>query len=215
MIRIQSQGIKERLATISRRIDDWSVWARDSAIPIVRGRVATEFLNAVWFRPDGSTQRWRESHPFGNQLGSGQKIVGGGEQKLLIRSGAYYRALMGRGPGALVSVSRRQFAVGVDAKIIPYGPIMRGGSGAVIRTAPYTIRPIKRSAWTGEPDGQREWAMYWFILRTYGVSLSAETLREGMKLYPRPHMTNHPELMRRLVRSLEKFVIKGEQSGIS
>lgn len=209
MIRMQAAGVLKALAEARSRVDDWTRWAKESGVPIVRGRVQEEFLNAVWYRQDGSTQKWKESHPFGSNLGSGNKLPGGGEQKLLIRTGAYFRALTGRGAGSLVQISKRQFSVGVDSKVIPYGPIIRGGTGAEIRTSPYIIKPIKKSAWTGEPDGQREFALFWFILSKYGVALSAETLRNGLKLYPRPHMTSNPELMRRLARSIERFISKG------
>jgi hypothetical protein len=143
-----------------------------------------------------------------------------GDRKPLLKTGAYFEALQGRGAGSVEVVTAKTVRVGVDLAAFPFAGFIRGGTGADIRTSPLLILPRKRVAgWQpltkrGKPRApQTQWALWYYLGLTFGVWLSAETMVRGLKLPPRPHLTRNPLLVRQVVRLYEKFWTSGALDG--
>lgn len=215
-VRITGSGF-ERVANLGKRTADLSGFMRDKAIPAVRSSVAAEFLEQSWLRPDGGQEPWRPLVPFGAKAGIGSSpgVKAGGERKLLIDSGAYYDAWTGRGSGGIADAGPRSAIVGVSREAFPFASYIRGGTSARIRTGPLLIFPQERVAGGGRPRGHgrsrgasyvRQWKLWWYLGLTFDVWLTEKTLRDGMKLYPRPHATNNPALTRKLARLLTSYI---------
>ena len=186
----------------------------NAAIKEIRYSVANEFNSQSWFPPSGGARPWALTQPFGNRLGSGNSLgKGKGTKKTLIDTGAYFRALMGTGPGGIARITANRVVVGVELATFPYAAFLRGGVGAYISLAPLIIRPRKRVA-TRHAGGSyvRQWALWWYLGLTYGVWLSEQKLREGLKLQPRPHLTANPVLTAKLRRLALKYFLAGKLS---
>lgn len=206
--RLQVTGLQGALS----RLSDLSRPLRTRGVQIVRNRVALEFLRRVWFTPSGASRAWRPVTPFGRRLGEGESMgAGKGDKKPMIDSGAYFQALMGRGAGSVVRVTQKTLTVGVDGGTFPYAKYIRGGTGARVRVTDWIIRPRKKVASRGR--GRRSWvrqfAMWWYLGLTFGVWLREATLRRGLRLPTRPHMTRHPELVRQIQGLLQRWVTTG------
>jgi hypothetical protein len=52
--------------------------------------------------------------------------------------------------------------------------------------------------------------MFWYLGLTYGVWLSAETMKRGLRIPVRPYLTKHPVLVKGLTRILSDWVRTGE-----
>jgi hypothetical protein len=185
--------------------------AGKAVVRAVRESVGAEFANQAWSAPDGSIRPWARNVPFGKAL-----EVAAGEKKPLVRTGGYFEALMGRGAGAVEVVTAKTVTVGVDTTSFPFAGAIRGGTGADIRTAPLIIRPKKRVAgWqpltkSGKPRAwQTQWSMWWRLGLELGVWLSARTMRDGLRLPPRPHLTRNPRLTAKAAKIYGSYVASG------
>jgi len=196
---------------ITSRLGDLSGFLREKAVPIIRNSIAAEFLNQEWRKPNGGRDPWRPLVPFGNRSGASPGVLAGGQHKPLINSGALFNAWTGQGSGGLVKIGPRSVVVGVQKSAFPFAEYLRGGVAGRIRTSPLLIFPEKRVAGGGQSKDRksswvRQWALWWFLGLTYGVWLREQTLRDGMKLHPRPHATRNPEMTRQLRRSFAAYI---------
>lgn len=177
----------------------------------VRLSVGGEFAAQAWSAPDGSIRPWAKSVPFGKAF-----AMGAGEKKPLVKTGAYFEALMGRGAGAVERVTARTVTVGVDTTAFPFAGVIRGGTGAEIRLSPTIILPRKRVAgWQpltkrGKPRAyQTQFSMWYRLGLELGVWLSEKTMREGLRIPPRPHLTRNPRLVGRVLKIYSRFIASG------
>jgi hypothetical protein len=116
------------------------------------------------------------------------------------------------GPGAIERITARQIVVGA---VSSYGPFHRGGSGATISLTPLVIKPRKRAGGglrsrSRGPGWTRRWAMFWRLGLDFGVWLKESTLRRGLRLPRRPHMTRNPELERAIRDAATGYILKGK-----
>lgn len=210
-IRVTASGLARQLGIQLSRIADMSKAMRACA-DFAHAQVAREFLGRVWFAPSGGSVPWAATHAFGSRPASSSPLVS---------SGAYLAALSGRGAGAIDVVGPRSFKIGADGATFPYAKFHRGGTGGAIRTAPWVIRPVKRTAQASTARGRRDtlrgrtsyvrqWSMFWKVGLTFGAWLSEKTLREGLRLPPRPHLTKHPALVQRCGEICRAFIARGE-----
>jgi hypothetical protein len=203
-LRIQTKavGLEKLLTGAKGRARDLSPYFKGRGVAAVRLSVGDEFHRHAWLTPRGGIVPWRDTQPFGTRPKPKQNMIA---------TGAYFRALMGRGPGSLVRVGPRSFDVGVEARMFPGAAALRGGKGGRISTAPLFIRPkTKAKGRAGGGSWVQQWAMWWRLGLTYGVWLKEETLRRGLKLYPRPHLTANPKLTRQLARGVARWIAKAD-----
>lgn len=191
-LQVNRNGLTQLKATVGRRLRDFKPIGKPS-VAAIRKSVANEFSGRYWLMPEGGRRAWAPVVPFGNKP----------HHAPLVDSGAYFNALMGRGPGAIERVSARRMEVGADSGRFPYAKYIRGGAGANISLQPLIIRPRRRA------KGGR-YAMFNFIGLRFGVWLRAETLERGLKLPPRPHLTRNPALTKELVRIAQRYVSTGK-----
>lgn len=207
-VRVNVAGFEQATGGIASRLRDLSSFLERKAVPIIRNSVAAEFLNQEWRRPDGGREAWRPLVPFGSRSGSSPGVLAGGQHKPMIDTGAYLNAWTGKGSGGLVKVGPRSVVVGVQHEAFPFASYIRGGAGARIRTSPLLIFPRKRVAGRRGGSWVQQWALWWYLGLTFGVWLKEQTLRDGLKLYPRPHATRNPALTRQLGRSFAAYVLR-------
>jgi len=100
-LRIVPGRIAEVLANLPaiRRAQDLRPAGR-AIVREVRLSVGAEFANQAWSAPDGSVRPWPKPVPFGKAT-----LVAAGEKKPLVKTGAYFEALMGRGAGTVPPIS--------------------------------------------------------------------------------------------------------------
>lgn len=201
------------LQEASKRLADLSRPLKSRGVAIVRNRVALEFLHRVWYMPGGGVRPWKPVKPFGNVAGEdGSLGPGKGGRRPLINTGAYFNALQGRGAGSITRVTAKTLVVGVDASMYPQAKYLRGGTGATIKVSDWITRPRARIATARKGRGSyvRMWKMWWLLGIKYGVWLSEATLRRGLRLTPRPHLTRHPELVRQMAALIQRWVSTGK-----
>lgn len=185
--------------------------AGKAIVAAVRLSVGTEFANQAWSAPDGSIRPWPRPVPFGKSF-----AVGAGEKKPLVKTGAYFEALMGRGAGSVEVVTAKTVTVGVDTSAFPFAAVIRGGTGADIRLSPTIILPKKRVAgWQpltkkGKPRAyQTQWSMWYRLGLELGVWLSERAMREGLRVPPRPHLTRNPRLVAKVLKIYSGYIASG------
>lgn len=209
-IRVTASSLRAALGPRLARVLDMTPAMKECARR-AHSRVELEFASRAWFSPSGATIGWAPTHAFGNKPASTSPLVS---------SGAYLAALAGRGAGAIEVIGPRSFKIGADGATFPYGKFHRGGTGGTIRTAPWVIRPVKRMAQASTPRGRRatlrgrapyvrQWSMFWKAGLAFGAWLSEATLRNGLRLPPRPHLTRHPELVRQCAAVCRAWITKG------
>jgi len=210
-LRVTAASLRPALVPLLDRLADMSEAMRACAAA-AHARVELEFATRTWFSPSGASIAWAPTHAFGNKPAS---------KTPLVSSGAYLAALSGRGAGAIEVIGPRSFTIGADGGVFPYASVHRGGTGATIRTAPWVIRPKARTAQASTPKGRRDtlrgrtsaprqWSMFWKLGLTFGAWLSEATLRNGLLLPPRPHLTRHPELVRQCAAICRSFLVTGK-----
>lgn len=211
-LKIMPTRLDEALVTLPaiRRAQDLRP-AGKAIVAEVRLSVGAEFANQAWSAPDGSIRPWAKSVPFGKTF-----AAGAGEKKPLVKTGTYFEALMGRGAGSIEVVTPKTVTVGVDTTAFPFAGVIRGGTGADIRLAPTIVRPKKRVAgWrpltkAGKPRAyQTQWSMWYALGLGLGVWLSEKTMREGLRIPPRPHLTRNPRLTARVLKIYGRYIASG------
>jgi hypothetical protein len=199
-LRLRGASLRKAFEPVQRRAAaPFGGQSGKRAVAIMRSAVRQEFSGGYWLSPAGGRIPWPRTHDFGRQKAS---------PRPLRRTGAYFASLMG-GAGSIERITPNQIVLGAVSR---YGPIHRGGEGANIRTSPVTIRPRKLAASRGRrrrSQYAQRFAMFWRLLGDHGVPLRAETLRKGLKLPRRPHMTRNPETTRKIARSVERYVATG------
>lgn len=178
-----------KIAALRAKLTDLEPAMR-AAAGVVRSQVAREFSEQAWFSPGGRIP-WKPRAPFGNRQP--------GIELTMQDSGAYLAALQG-GPGGITEATGGRLRIGASGRVFPFAAALRGGSGGMISPEPIFIRPVKKAA-TKRRGWAAQWSMFWALGLKFGVWLRRETLERGLKLTPRPHMTDHPEL-RELLRGV-------------
>lgn len=177
---------------------------------LLRSNIAGQYVAQEWWTPDGRRVPWAKNAdwPAKGERSGGEQL--GGAKKPGIATGALYEANVGSGPGGFVRSGPRSCVVGVEQAKFPYLPFVRGGTGAVIRTAPWIVRPRKLAGgkW-GRAKGPQRYAMWWYIFLTFGITLSESKLREGIRIPTRPYGTKNPTLMRALTLLVGRHIAKG------
>lgn len=199
-LRLQGAGLRKAFEPIQKRAAaPFSGASGRRVVAIMRGQVRKEFTSRSWFMPSGGRRSWAKTHAFGNKPASSTPLRA---------TGRYFASLMG-GAGSIERITDRQITVGA---VSAYGAVHRGGTGARIVTSPAVIRPRRKAATRsrlGRRGFARGFAMFWRLLGDFGVALSAATMRRGLRLPRRPHMTRHPEGTRLMARSVERYVATG------
>lgn len=198
-IRITVSSLGKAVGPALARLHDIQPVGR-KIVRIVREQVGKEFAAEAWFSPSGVKVPWRPALPLGPEPERG------GDRKTLIGTGRLYEALVGRGPESFARITRRRVEVGAT---VPYGQTLRGGEGARIRRSPIRIKAKKLAK--GSRKGPGKYAMFWALGLGSGLWLTEEKLRSGVLLHPRPHLTNHPELRKRVGRVLRNYIAKGQK----
>lgn len=168
-----------------------------------------EFANQAWRAPDGRVVPWLPNVPFPEKASSPARQLGGAKAPG-IASGALYEANVG-GKGSVVKSTRNTVRVSVDSAKFPYEQYVRGGVGGRIRTAPFVIKPKKRTSgkW-GRSTGPQRWAMWWYFFFEFGIALSEEKLQAGIKVPPRPYGTVNPALVKAVETVIRRKIGRGK-----
>lgn len=167
-----------------------------------------EYADHAWRAPDGRRVPWAPNAPFPEAVTSPARQLGGAKAPG-IASGELYEANVG-GQGSVVKSTRNSVRVSVDQSRFPYEQYVRGGLTGRIRTAPFVIKPRKRTRgkW-GRSTGPQRWAMWWFFLFEFGIALSEAKLQEGIKVPPRPYGTVNPALFKAVATVIRRKIVQG------
>lgn len=175
---------------------------------LIHSSIGGEYTDQAWRAPDGRRVPWAPNVPFPEAATSPARQLGGAKAPG-IASGALYEANVG-GLGSVVKSTSRSVRVSVDQGRFPYEQFVRGGLGGRIRTAPFVIKPRKRTRgkW-GRSTGPQRWAMFWLFLGRFGIALSEEKLQEGIKVPPRPYGTVNPALFKAVATVISRKITGG------
>mgnify|MGYP001595898127 FL=1 len=140
------------------------------AIKAARKVIMSEFSRGGHYRPAGGFDKWPSGHDFGTHQAPPVPLGG--------LNGRLARAWNG-GPGGFdrVSADGQSAVIGVS---IPWARVHRGPDSNPVAGRFTTIRP------------KRGLKMRHFLGMNFGVWMSAERLKRGLKVPTRPHATDNP-----------------------
>jgi hypothetical protein len=145
------------------------------------GSVLWQFENQTWFT--GNTRRkWKQTKNFGTYA----------PRSTMNRTGSYFLAWIGRGPGAVSRVTPKRVVVGVNKARFPQVHLHQASTAR-------TVKPRRRV------NGQ--WVMRLFLGMEYGVWLSNARVGRGFRIPPRRIGANNA-MEKRLAKKLEKKAVE-------
>lgn len=181
IVTLEGRGLEEE---ISRVLD--LTPAMEAGVRRWRKLIEGEFRGGYWQSPGSGRVAWQPVEAFGSRPGGPP----------LLRTGALLRAYLGTGSGGFQEIGKLAASFGVRGAVFPGAAIHRGGAGPV-RIA--QARQLSRIRVTPR--------MRAFLGGRFGVWLRKST--EFIRIPPRPHATDSPELATGWTADLVAYV-KGE-----